>query len=186
MYLDRTYFTGEIALPQLVSSAAPAMDVASMATQIVGENTLEWFIAKYEPEFLKHLLGNALYKAFIEGMAEPEPLQIWIDLRDQIYTTSGNFKFSPAANYVYFFAMRQAVSETAMSGEVRHKPDFAGNISPARKMASAWNDMIDGVNRIRVWVYINREAILDAMGTGGDSWQHWCDREFSRINEFGI
>lgn len=185
MFLDRTYFTGELALPQLVSSAAPAMDAASMATQIVGEQTLEWFIAKYEPEFLIHLLGERLYRAFTDGLAEADPLQVWNDLKARIYTTGDGYKFSPAANYVYWFAMRQAVSETAMSGEVRTKPDFAGNVSPARKMVTAWNDMIDAVRCIRAWVYVHRGDISAAMD-GDTAWLRRCSHEFEPINEFGI
>jgi hypothetical protein len=186
MFLDRTYFTGELALPQLVASAAPAMDVASAAAQIAGEQTLQWFIAKYEPEFLRHLLGYSLYNAFIKGIAESEPLQVWSDLRDRIYMTSGNLKFSPAANYVYWFAMRQAVSQTAMSGEVRHKPDFAGNVSPARKMVTAWNDMVDGVAYVREWIFDYWEDIHAATGDDDTARWSWCRHEFKLVNEFGI
>lgn len=185
MFLDRTYFTGNLALPQLVSSAAPAMDAASMATQIVGEQTLEWFIAKYEPEFLLYLLGEKLYKAFTDGISAETPDDVWMELKGRIYAESGKYKFSPAANYVYWFAMRQAVSQTAMAGEVRTTPDFAGNISPTRKMVTAWNDMVDATEHIRDWIYDNQDDFAIAMDLNYVLWKmRW--HSFSPINEFGI
>ncbi len=163
MALDRSYFRGSLALPQLATQSAPVTGLASLATQITGENTLEWFITRYEDEFLHKMLGHRLYEAYLNGISSDEPLQIWLDLRDRIYIQKNGFGFSPAANYVYFYAMQTAASQNSMSGEVRHKPDFAEAIIHKRKMVLAWNDMVDAIQHIREWIWIHRKELHDAM-----------------------
>lgn len=201
MALDRTYFVGELALPQLATQSAPVTGLASLATQVVGENTLEYFIAKYEDEFLIHLLGHELYTAYTEGLQVEELLQIWLDLRDRIYTSRGGFNFSPAANYVYFFAMKQAATQSSMSGEARHRPDFADAEGHTHKMVKAWNDMVCMVAHIREWIYIHRKDIHPYVPPPDPSlrlyhlyYYYWCrwihyrcgDPVFEPINVYGI
>jgi hypothetical protein len=180
MRLDKSYFVGEIALPQLATMSAPIAGLASLATQITGENTLEWFIAKYEVEFLIKLLGHRIYEAYSEAMQAESPLQVWLDLDAQIYYTRGEFKFSPAANYVYFWAYRTSVTQGSMTGEVRHKPDFADIHGPYPKMRDAWNSMCDIVDNIRRWCWEHRDEIREAIGieSSPSTWsdvipQHW-------------
>lgn len=152
MLLDRTYFKGGLSLPQLTTEEGVGV---GKITQIVGEQSLDWFISVYEPEFLNNLLGRKLAAAFIAGVQEAAPLQIWVDLRDKIYTRAGSVKLSPAANYVYFHVMRHSYSQTAMTGEIKHKPSHAANVDAAFKIVKAWNDMRDPIMSVRQFIEDN-------------------------------
>ncbi len=66
MLIDRTYFVGDLNIP---NSNLPD----------VGEN-LDWYIEKYENQFLEKLLGYDLYKAFRNGLVQTTVEQRWNDL----------------------------------------------------------------------------------------------------------
>lgn len=187
MFLDGTYFQGNLTLPQYGRQPKSAVkgEIGAVLTQTVGEQTLEWFIARYEEKFLVKLLGMPLYGAWVQGLVAQPPVQIWVDLKSRIFRTVGGITLSPAANYVYWFAMQQVVSDTTATGEKRQKGTFTDNVSPARKMASAWNEMVADVNHIREWIYIHREDIAAAM-TGCVDFREWCSGEFTPINVYGI
>lgn len=77
MLIDRTYFEGDI----LIANAN-----ITNATNPVGSQ-LDWFIQKYEPEFLEKALGLSLYEALKTGYSQPTPDQKWVDLvQGKIYT----------------------------------------------------------------------------------------------------
>jgi hypothetical protein len=81
MLIDRTYFIGELNVPNT--------DQVS-----VGE-LLDWFIEKYETEFLSKVLGYELYKALKAGLIVPVVDQKWTDLIEGVeYTNlSGRLTF---------------------------------------------------------------------------------------------
>lgn len=66
MLIDRSYFIGEINIP---NTHLPQ----------VGEN-LDWFIEKYEPKFLRILMGYDFYQAFIDGISQVTVEQRWNDI----------------------------------------------------------------------------------------------------------
>lgn len=151
MFLDKTYFQGELYLPNLgigdCAAGASPLGVEAMI-QSVGENTLEWFVEKYEREFLLRLLGKPLYDAFVAGMGEAEPEARWVVLKEAIYHKGERFSFSPAANYVFYWVSRRGRTQTSINGEVRGEQDHARIAHDADKLAKVWNDMIpmaDGV-----------------------------------------
>lgn len=189
MFLDGTYFQGNLVLPQYgrMPKNAASGTIDALLTETVGEQSLEWFIARYEEEFLRKLLGAPLYESWIEGLSAAEPLQIWVDLKSRIFRTVGGINLSPAANYVYFFAMRAAASDTTMTGEKKQTGTYSDNVSPSRKMVTAWNDMVDAVFRIRVWIYEHRADVIAAMDQDRRvDWRPWKLQAFSIINEYGI
>src|SRR3954471_2443196 len=103
--IDKTYFVGEINIPDTDNPAV--------------EERLNFFIAKYEEEFLKTVLGYSLWSSYTTGIAvTPTPDVIWTNLRDGVeylvsektYKYRGLYnptlKLSPIANYVYYWWMR--------------------------------------------------------------------------------
>lgn len=141
--IDKTYFVGEINIPD---TGSPAV-----------EERLNFFIAKYEPEFLKISLGYSLYGAYVNGIAVlPTPDVIWTDLRDgkeyivgeTTYKYRGlrdaTAKLSPIANYVYYWWRRD---------DVKAKPDDAQDAQVYynqrnQSMSRAWNEMGDWVQEL--------------------------------------
>ena len=173
MFLDDTYFQGELSLPNLKYSSCGI----STMLEIVGHETLEWYIEKYEQRYLVDLLGEDLYSRFIAGLAaNDETDEKWIDLRNKIFNVSGEFGYSPAANYVYFFAYRDGQTKTSMNGEVRGKQSEASIVSANRKLAKAWNDMVDMSEDVRKYVRSHEDYYGEIVVT----------RNWKYINTFGI
>jgi hypothetical protein len=184
--IDRTYFVGEINIPNTTTAAIGGL--------------LDVFIEKYEKKFLTEVLGYELYKAFTDGLAEVTVEDKWIDLRDGIeYTdSSGKTRFypglisaisgpvtvetSPIANYVYYWFARNAHSQTATMGEVKSKNENADVHSPALKMTRAWNEMSAWTCELKDYLD-NKKDIYPAW----ESQDVWCMmRSFRPINEFNI
>lgn len=141
--IDRTYFIGEINLP---NTNQPAV-----------QENIDYLISKREPELLTQLFGYAMYKAFISGLQEDPVPQRWIDLRDGVvYTdTDGEErrwmglvakvdepKESLIANYVYYWYMRKEATQTSGVGETVTKTENSVRISPVAKQVRAWNEMV--------------------------------------------
>ena len=107
------------------------------------------FISKYEPEYLRKLLGDELYNDFLVHENEGDHGACWEELKSLLVSDYGEFKTSPIANYVYFHLLRNTHSTATLNGV---KADGETNlISPQRKMVYAWNDMVDSNRRIYVW-----------------------------------
>lgn len=110
---------------------------------------VQWFIDKYEPDFLKKLLGLTLYQEFITGLTpvpvEPptipptyEPIDPkWLSLRDETDLKQ------MLIDYVYYWYQRNNATNTGGVGEVKPKADNANSVSPAQKMVTAWNEMAE-------------------------------------------
>lgn len=148
--IDISYFIGE---RQIANSNTPA----------VGER-LNWFIAKYETQFLKLLLGDSLYAEFVAGLlVDPVETQ-WADLRDgasyvyddRTYLYSGlrdaTAKRSPIADYVYYHYLRDAATQSTGIGEVKTKGENSTATNSMQKQVRAWNDMAVWVRESAIYL----------------------------------
>lgn len=150
MMLDASYFVGDLYLPNIrANSAAPGV---AGVLDAVGSASLDYYIEKYEAEFLVRLLGRDLADAFRAGLTEEPVRKEWRALRDKIYRKEGRYPYSPAAGYVYYWIMRDGATQTTRNGEVRAEQDYARIASPARKMVDAWNRMIPYVLDVRAYI----------------------------------
>ena len=106
---------------------------------------IEWYIKRYEPEYLCKLLGEELYNDFLAHREE----DAWKAFEGMIADKS--VFISPIANYVYFYLVRDSHSTATINGV---KKDGDENlVSPQRKMVRAWNDMVEHNRRIYSWLY---------------------------------
>lgn len=78
MLIDRTYFVGELNIPNTSKS-----EISSL---------LDWFIEKYETKFLRDVLGLDLYNALKAGLQESTVDQKWTDLIQGVEYTDLNQK----------------------------------------------------------------------------------------------
>lgn len=123
MIITTNIFQGELTIGQI--------------TDPVVSDKVQLFIDEYEPEFLKKLLQNNLYNAFIDGLSQDPIEQRWIDLKETVTPM--------IACYVYYWYMRNSKTQTMGIGEVRINPELSTNINPSEKMAFIWNKMVDKV-----------------------------------------
>lgn len=143
MIIDYTYFIGKITLPQVADTN--------------GRNDVTEAISIYEPEYLKYVLGEDLWKAFTDGIdGSGTPDQRWTDLLDgKMFTYAGRSylwigfksasqpKLSPIANYVYWKFMQDTAVSNATIGTVVPRTENSETVTPFSKMVYAWNDMVD-------------------------------------------
>lgn len=172
MFLDNTYFQGELSIPNLIF--VEPKGVGTMI-QAVNEQSFDWYLGKYEVKFMNELLGSEMYARM---MKEIEDGNEWGKLRNKIFvfTGSGN-SYSPAANYVYFYSIRSMQTQTSPEGEVRGRKDYSSIVSVSPKLVRVWNDMVNMIADIRE--YVNQNEVL--YGKLGDD-----ARLFKYINTFGI
>lgn len=166
MFLDRTYFEGEIYLPtnEVLIPNRTSVGVAAL-TQSAGQNNLALFISVYEEDYLKKLLGK-IYHVFIDEMISDIYSERTQQLYKKIYSTKQILKtkngvpfkdsipYSPAAYYVYYEYMRANRSQTSMKGEVRANIFEAQNltVTPAVKLSDIWNRMSCESKDIQRWI----------------------------------
>lgn len=184
LLIDETYFTGELSLPNI--QGTPFDDTSygvALALYTVGENNLEVFADKYVTEYLIRLFGRELTEAFLNGLAEDKPGEIWSSLKGQLLFKTGNYKSSPLANYVYFHVMRNALTKTTMAGEASPTFDHAASVSNEHKLVKAWNDMAKMTMTPHSWFCENVETYKEYIGcmTGRNPWSI-----LQLINTFGI
>lgn len=180
--IDQTYFVREIM-------------VAGVERPTVSD-TLCKFINEYEPRFLKKALGYEFYKLFNTALQSNPTSGRWYDLvvgadftmGSTLYEWSGlknsTIKESIIANYVYFYYMRNEMSQTAVMGEVRTNTENAIRSTPASKMAKAWNDTARQVHIL--WDYLQNKEVDGEKVYPEFKWQDVDYCHFQTINTFGI
>lgn len=170
MFLDDTYFQGELYIPNVKRDSSFGV---SSVLQAVGEHTLDWYIVKYEKRCLIELMGEEMYLKFIQGVEDED--NDWMALRDNIFVEEDGFKYSLVANYVYFYAMRDMQTQTSPKGEVRGKQDHASTVSAYPKLVRVWNDMVDLSIPVRKFICDNNSV-----------YGNICGVIWEPINVFGI
>lgn len=169
--LSAAYFVGEIQVPN-ISGSSTAETANLLQLQIA--------IAKYEPLFMDRLLGTDFYADYVAGIAAVIPETRWTTLRDKIYVLNGTLGvgFSPAANYVYFFFMRNQTSISLINSEVQAVHENFSQFGPGTKMVAAWNEMVRMIIDFRKWLTENIADYPECdLGTIG---------YFETLNTFGI
>lgn len=171
MFLDDTYFQGELYIPNVKRDSSFGV---SSVLQAVGEHTLDWYIAKYEKRCLIELMGEEMYLKFIQGVEDED--NDWMALRDNIFVEEDRFKYSLVANYVYFYAMRDMQTQTSPKGEVRGRMDDATTVSAYQKLVRIWNNMVDMSVYVTRFICKNQDKYGEICNCG--NWDY--------INAFGI
>lgn len=151
--IDISYFVGELNIP-------------NRGNTLVIER-INFFIDRYEKEFLYKILGVGCFNDFIAGINASTPETKWTNLKngcefintynvlDKYYGLVNNVKKSPIAYYVYYHFLRDGYTQTAGIGEVKANAENATVVSPAGKMISAWNEMVDLNRSLLDFLYVN-------------------------------
>ena len=160
MMIDYTFFQDGL----LMVDGAMALAAPSPTNQAIG-GRIEWFIQRYEPEYLCKLLGEELYNDFLVNGKEA----LWVKFKRLLVDEAS--KVSPIANYVYFFMVRSNQSMATVNGM---KKDGESNlVSPNEKMVCAWNDMVAMNRKMYVWLCKNfkkvqtEQELLETINTLG-------------------
>ena len=107
---------------------------AGPAPKIISD--IQAYIAKYEPRFLRMLLGPDVadnienYPAIMAMLAQP------------------NEGTSVIAKYVYFYYSRDHMTFNTVAGEKLKNTESSTRTSPTHRLVRVWNDMVDECREI--------------------------------------
>lgn len=170
--LTAAYFVGEITIPNISGSSI---------TETANLFGLQVLIAKYEPIYLKWLLGEDFYTDYVAGLAESSPEARWTTLRDKIFVVDSVLEIgtSPAANYVYCQWLKTNNSITSTNGEFKPSAENMTSFTMREKYVTAYNEMVRMSLEIQDWLLYDvledyPELDTDSLGV------------FETINSWGI
>lgn len=133
--IDSTYFIGERELGNLFNNSGRVLGEAGSKT----ETELNWFIAKYQKDYLEQMFGEDLAANL------PEELKALV-----IDDTN---KLSPIADYVYYFIKRSKASSTTAMGEKKLNAPNTVISGDADKGYMAMHDCITASCKIHKKLY---------------------------------
>jgi hypothetical protein len=145
--IDETYFQkGLTYIPNTIGTGAFQEAVI---------NNVKNYIARFEPVFLKDLLGDDLYDAYIAGISVlPTPAARWTALRSQLLDSTN--KISPIANFVYYHFQKNQQTQTTQSGDKKTNSPGMENSINSDKVCAAWNEMVKKCADIYDWLEENK------------------------------
>jgi hypothetical protein len=116
---------------------------------------LQWYIDAHEEEFLRLLLGDALYTAYAAGLAEDPVPAKWTALRNKLFQANATSRISPAANYVFFKFYREKASHATGLGEAKPNAQNSLLLGNAQKCKVAWSAMAKMNQNIKFFIEAN-------------------------------
>ena len=169
--LSAAYFVGELLITNVSGTTT---------TEQANLFPLNLAIAKHVPIFLKGLLGETLYDAYVAGIASPTDK--WTALNNKIYYTDTALTalgtgLSPAANYVYFRYWQNQSTVTLQNGEGHASHENFTLVGIGHKMVAAWNEMVR-----------MNEELIEWLDDNADTYTEWDKSEvddylFTRITQ---
>lgn len=134
--IDYTYFVDNLEVPSLLDSTELGTSLQSQVTR---------YITHYEPLYLKYLMGDDLYAAYL---LTPTAAR-FTALKDKLLNAT-TLK-SPIANYVYFYFYRDTKVYATGSGEGGGAV-VGGN---SRRVSDVWNDGVKMSYDVHEWIMDN-------------------------------
>lgn len=140
----------------------PSKDKPAVAQEVAD------YITQYEPVFLQKAMGYAFYSTFYDAINVEDEETIPQRFKDIIYgedfvhrgvptrwfgLKQPDTKKSLIAQYIYTRYMKQKITETSSIGELFPAAENATRASALQKIVTQWNAMIEGVWRLREFLY---------------------------------
>lgn len=149
--VNQSFFIRNLTIPNCTSGA--------------GLERILSYIAKYEPECLLKIFGYPLYKLFgTESSSRMTDLLNGAEYNDG----EGNLQkwqglkhdtdISLIANYVYFYYQQTMAQLSTGSGTSVSNPESAEAVSPAEKMANAWNFFSSEVYDMTHFLWLKKDG----------------------------
>lgn len=108
--------------------------------QIPVQQRVNGFIDKYTKKFLIELYGTDMGNLFVSALAEIPP----IGVGNRFFDLAQNSDLQDAlASYVYYWYQRDGISFSSGQGEKRAKASNSTDTEIGKKVARAWNEMVD-------------------------------------------
>lgn len=124
------------------------------------------YIAKYEREYLLHLLGSELYDLFIADLTAPTPqipqAAIYLAIFNKFNITSGGIWYQGEGikemlkQFIYFHWMRDAVYRKTTFGVTKSKAETGENNGYLGfNLEESYNHGVNNINSIQLYITDN-------------------------------
>lgn len=156
---------------------------------------LQSAIDRYEPEFLRKVMGGVLYTEFAvtprsQRMAEILSGVNYYDVNGVLQNYKGlvyDTNRSPIANYVYYCLQENTAKITTGVATATMKVEAGRAESPADKMITAWNLMSNDVVELINFLWLRKDVIGVRVYPEFNNAYFWQVRqEFKRNNFLGF
>lgn len=119
-------------------------------------SVVQAYIDRYEPEYLKKVLGVTLYQQYNAGILANNAVYLAIRNGDNYTDYYGDIAFydglkQPIINFIYFHYLKDNTTFTTGSGE--KVIDKAIAVSSIDKQVRAWNEMVEVNKKLRWYLY---------------------------------
>lgn len=138
-WIDYTYFYDDKKIPNLT-------DLGPVGTSL--QTQLQRYINRWEPEYLKMVLGETLYNEAIAGLAVVPVDAKWTALKAKFVDATN--KLSPIADYIYRKLVQKKKIFWIQTGEGEGTVQFT-----RESLSSSWNDMVYATVDIVEWLEDN-------------------------------
>lgn len=128
MLIDERYFTHPETYVSGIETKSDGKP-AGPAPKIISD--IQAYIAKYEPKFLRMLLG-AEVADHLKDYPELLPLLVQPDRGTSVI-----------AKYIYFYYSRDHMTFNTVAGEKLKNTENSTRTSPTHRLVRIWNDMVD-------------------------------------------
>lgn len=131
--IDTTYFVGNIELAE------------RDPTNVGGKQALELYINKYEPIFMRNILGVNFYNVFINDISQPRMIELcygkdyeidgkWYHWQGLVDTVMTGYKVSPIAMFIYLSWKREKATLTSRAGQSIPETDNERRVNAIQEM----------------------------------------------------
>ena len=177
--IDKTYFRLDANIPDADSEYS----------------TADLMIARYEPEVLKKVLGATLYQLMEDNPTEAiykritEPHEYEVDYMGQTHKVYWNGlkntdKISLIAYYVYVQWVRDRVTMTVTTGEIKPASENSEQAPVSAKISYAWRlmrDLIGGPHG-----QINEPTLYNLLTKYETDYPTWLFKDMGFLNSFDL
>jgi hypothetical protein len=157
----------------LTSHFTGIINIANTSSSYAEGEALAGFITKYEPIFLKEILGYTLYNLFITNIDDVSG-EYYDLLNGAAYTDANNVAtywdglngvgLNPIANFIFYMYQNDLSYQNTSMGVMQVKGENMVNANPNPMMVKAWNEMVKMCWKMHDFLTINEADYPDYIG----------------------
>lgn len=142
MLIDVTYFTsGPRQILNAAANTAPAAAQGQNSKAV--RESIEGYIAHYQPLYLRSMLGDSLASALEDYLADAKPV-------DSDFETLAAWLKESFADYVFFQIVGDSNRKATITGQVKLK-SANSVVAPNVMQVKVWNEMVESNKKFVAW-----------------------------------
>lgn len=149
------------------------LDIPNSSPTLASGEALADNIDKYEEQYLRRILGYALYELLQTNIAAGSGIYHSLRTGAEYTDRAGNTEkwdgfshvgFNPIANYIYVQHQSETFTNTSGVGERKANSENMQMANPWAKIVQAWNEMVESNRNLHEFLYANQTDYPDYLG----------------------